>query len=288
MSSRPFFCGAQSVKAIIQQFHFRSGEVRERIPLRDGQRHGLARRWHRNGRLASEERYVNGRLHGICRQWSESGRLLGSYRMNRGTGIQRSWHDNGRLQTEFSTLNGDFCGRCRSWLWDGTLLADQIYLHGRLVTADEYRAAAATNPDLPKLGRATAKATRQAVTENHIHRVFVSGLLTKPHRFEARAWLRRKRGENSATFLGRFKSETDAARFVAALYEAGATKVIAPDVHTNKDGDQFADCLLARLPKAKTARSAIRKCCAMLRKRRLGAVQPDADIGETHLFLSLA
>jgi hypothetical protein len=276
------------VKATIQQFHFRSGEVRERIPLRDGQRHGLARRWHRNGRLVSEERYVNGRLHGICRQWNESGRLLGSYRMNRGTGIQRSWHDNGRLQTEFSTLNGEFCGRCRSWLRDGTLLADQIYLHGTLVTADEYRAAAVTNHDLPKLGRATANPAERAVTEKHIHRVFVSCLLAKPHRFEARTWLKKQRGEASAKFLGRFKREADAARFVAALYEAGATKVIAPDVHTNSKGDQFADCLLVRLPKAKAARSAIRKCCATLRKRRLGAVQPDADIGETHLFLSLA
>lgn len=276
------------MKATIQQFCYRSGEARERTSLRDGLRHGISRTWHRNGQLASEERYINGRLHGICRQWNEAGRLLGSYRMKRGTGIQRSWHDNGRLQTEFSTLNGEFCGRCRSWLRDGTLFADQIYLHGRLVTADEYRAAALTNHDLPKLGRATAKAAKQAVTEKQLHRVFVSRLLTNPHQFEARVWLKRKRGETSGKFLGRFKREADTARFVSALYEAGAIKVIVPDVHTNKNGDQFADCLLVRLPKAKAARSAIRKCCAMLRRRRLGAVQPDADIGETHLFLSLA
>jgi hypothetical protein len=43
-----------------------------------------------------------------------------------------------------------------------------------------------------------------------------------------------------------------------------------------------------RLPKAPAKRKAIRKVCAQLEKRKLGAVQPDVDIGETHLFLSLA
>ena len=67
-----------------------------------------------------------------------------------------------------------------------------------------------------------------------------------------------------------------------------ATNVIAPDIYRNKAGDQFADCLLVRLPKNVAKRKAIRRVCLQLRKRNLGAVQPDEDIGETHLYLYLA
>lgn len=256
------------------------------MPLRNGQRHGVARRWHKNGRLASEERYVGGLLHGVCRQWSESGRLLGQYHMVHGTGVQRAWHDNGRLQMELSTVRGEFCGRSRSWLSDGTLLSDDLYLGGKLVSAAEYRAAAAKDTSLPKLGRTATKAVK-SVSENQIHRVFVAALLAKPNRSEASVWLDDKRTDRTARSLGRFKRESDAARFVTALYDAGATKVIVPDVYHNKAGDLFADALLVRLPKAPTKRKAIRKVCDQLQKRKLSAVQPDADIGQSHLFLSM-
>jgi hypothetical protein len=256
------------------------------MPLRNGHRHGVARVWHKNGRLASEERYADGLLHGVCRQWSETGRLLGKYRMVQGTGVQRAWHDNGKPQMELSTVRGEFCGRSRSWLSDGTLLSDDIYLRGKLVSADEYRAAAAKDKSLPRLGRATK--SLKPVSEKHIHRVFVAGLLAKPNRFEARAWLESGRGSKAARSLGRFRRESDVAKFVAALYDAGATQVIAPDVYRDKAGNDFADALLVRLPKAPAKREAIRTVCAQLQKRKLGAVQPDVDIGETHLFLSLA
>lgn len=277
----------RDVRTTIQKFFYRNGQIREVLPLRNGQRHGVARVWHKNGRLASEEPYANGLLHGLCRQWSESGRLLGKYQMVHGTGIQRAWHDNGRRQMEISTLRGEFCGRSRSWLSDGTLLSDDIYLRGSVVGADDYRAAAVKDKALPKLGRVVAKAVKP-VMEEHIHRVFVSAMLAKPNRFEALTWLQGKRKLNTARSVGRFKRESDAVKFVTALYDAGAAEVIAPDVYSNKAGDQFTDSLLVRLPRTPAKRMAIRKVCAQLQKRRIGAIQPDADCGETHLFLSLA
>lgn len=279
-------CKTSDVRTTIQKSWYRNGLLREQMPLRNGHRHGVARVWHKNGRLASEERYADGLLHGVCRQWSETGRLLGKYRMVQGTGVQRAWHDNGNSQMELSTVRGEFCGRSRSWLSDGTLLSDDIYLRGKLVRADEYRAAAAKDKSLPRLGR-MVKAVKP-VSEKHIHRVFVAGLLAKHNRFEARAWLEARSADNSARSLGRFKRESDAAEFVAALYDAGATEVIAPDVYRGKKGDEFADALLVRLPKSPAKRKAIRTVCTQLQKRKLGAVQPDVDIGETHLFLSLA
>jgi hypothetical protein len=94
-------------------------------------------------------------------------------------------------------------------------------------------------------------------------------------------------GDKTAHSLGRFKGERDAAQFVQQLYHAGAAKVIAPDIYDNKAGDQFADCLLVRLPNNPAKRKAVRRVCEQLRRRDLGATQPDEDIGETYLYLYL-
>jgi hypothetical protein len=64
--------------------------------------------------------------------------------------------------------------------------------------------------------------------------------------------------------------------------------VIAFDIYSSKTGDQFADCLWVKLPKVAVKRKAIRAVCAQWSKRKLGAFQPDKDIGETHLYLFLA
>ena len=88
--------------------------------------------------------------------------------------------------------------------------------------------------------------------------------------------------------LGRFKREGDALKFVEALYKAGATEVITPDIYAGKAGDQFADCLLVKLPGIAARRKAVRKVCSQLSKQKLGAFQPDKDMGESHLYLLLA
>jgi hypothetical protein len=71
---------------------------------------------------------------------------------------------------------------------------------------------------------------------------------------------------------------------VSSLYDAGAITVILPDVYRNQTGDQFADCLLVRLPKNVAQRKSVRQLCARLQRRNLGAMQPDEDIGESHLY----
>src|ERR1035438_8795648 len=71
-------------------------------------------------------------------------------------------------------------------------------------------------------------------------------LLAQKNRAEVRKWL--ESGGKAVRSLGRFKRESDALKFVEALYKAGATMVIAPDIYAGKTGDQFADCLLVKLP----------------------------------------
>jgi hypothetical protein len=276
------------VRTTKQRHFYRSGLLREEIPLRNGHRHGVHRTWHKNGVLASEEFYLNGLLQGTCRQWDEQGRLLGKYRMTQGTGIQRAWHDNGQLQMEVSTVNGEFCGRNRIWLRDGTLLSERFYLHGRVVSAEEYREAATKDKTLPKLRGKPAKVPpKNGASRKHIYRVFVTSLLDKPTHCEARAWLHQNGGDKPAHRLGRFKREREAESFVERLYHAGATKVIAPDIYDNKSGDQFADSVLVRLPKDRAKRKAVRRVCTQLQRRKLGAMQPTEDIGEAYLYLYL-
>ncbi len=276
------------MKANIQRSFFRNGQLSEVVPVRNGCKQGLARTWHKNGILASAERYQRGFLHGVCRQWDKAGRLLGKFTMAHGTGIQREWHDNGRLKIEISTVRGEFCGRNRIWLRDGTLISERFYLHGRVVSADDYRAAAAKNRTLPKYrGKPAKLPPKNRAMQKHVHRVFVSSLLEKPHSIEAAAWLQKETGEKTAHSLGRFKRERDALKFVQELYRAGAVEVIVPDNYHNKAGDRFADCLLVRLPKPAARRKAIRKACARLRRSRLGAFEPQKEIGESHLYLSL-
>ncbi len=275
------------LKIKIQKAFHRNGQLREVVTFRKGRRHGVVRVWHKNGQLATEESYQNGLLHGVCRQWSETGRLLGKYRMVHGTGVERTWHENGRLQLEFSTVNGNFSGRYRLWLNDGKLMSEEIYLNGRPVNAEAYRAARAKDKSLSKLtGKVGKPLPNTVATEKHIHQVFVRSLFAHKNRAEARKWL--ESGAKALRSIGRFKRVGDALKFIEALYKAGATEVIAPDIYAGKAGDQFADCLLVKLPGIAAKRKAIRKVCAQLSKRKLGAFQPDKDIGESHLYLSLA
>lgn len=269
----------------IQKTYYRNGQLRERVPVRNGRRHGVARAWHKNGERASEEPFKDGLLHGVCRKWNESGRRLGEYLMFQGTGLQREWHDNGKLQMEIWSISGEFSGRNRIWLRDGTLLSERYYLVGHVVSAEKYRAVAAQIKALPKF---RGKPAKPLVKPLHIHRVFVDSLLEKRNQREAQKWLAKKPGDKTARSLGRFKRETDAAKFVEALYQAGAVEVIVPDIYRNKARDQFADCLLVQLSRSAAKRKTIRNICAQLRTRKLGTVQPDKDIGESHLYLSLA
>jgi len=50
----------------------------------------------------------------------------------------------------------------------------------------------------------------------------------------------------------------------------------------------FADWLLVRLPRVKTERKRLREICQDFCRRRGGGLEPQKDIGESHLFLMLA
>jgi len=277
------------VRTAIQQSQHSSSPHRSRISECGTRRDGIVRARHSNGVLASEHRFKDGLLHGLCREWDEKGSLLGEFKMFHGTGVQREWHDNGQLKIEVSTVNGEFCGRNRIWLRDGTLIAERFYLHGSQVKPAEYAEAAAEDKSLPRYTEPPAKLPgKTPATQRHIHQVFVEGLLERVNQREARLWLHQQKGAKEKHLLGRFDSQRAAATFVESLYEAGAAEVIVPRIYLDENGNEFADALLIRLPRARSARVRVREACALLREHSLGSFQPDSDIGEEHLYLGMA
>ncbi len=270
----------------IQRNYYRSGQLREEAHFKNGRQHGVRRVWHKNGALAEEEPYQNGLPHGVSRQWNDKGKLLGRYRMVHGTGVRRQWHDNGRLQAEISEVVGGFCGPSRLWLRDGTLISEQFHLDGTTISAARYAAARKVNPKLPKFrGSGILMRADSLALRRRIHRLFVGWLLHRPNQREAAEWLAPKEWKSS---LGRFKREVGARKLVAELYEAGARKVIVPDIYRNPARDEFADGLLVQLPKDAKKREAVRVVCARLQSKGLGALEPAEELGERHLYLAMA
>lgn len=268
----------------VQQIWYRHNQLRERVQLRSGKPHGLARVYHPDGRLAGELRYRNGLLHGRCRQWDENGRLLGEFTMKRGTGVQREWHDNGQLKLETALVGGQFCGRSRLWLRTGELLSEHYFLRGQQVTRSTYQRAARTDAALPRYDSEPdrlAKVLRP--TAKTIHQAFVAELQARPIKVEAREWLTKAKHPS----LGRFATTKQALAFVESLYLSGAQKVIVPGIYRDKRGNEYADWLLVELPRSRVARARIRQVCGLIRRRRLGSFEPQRGLGETHIVISM-
>ena len=275
-------------KLHIKRFFYRNGRTRTEIRQRAGKLHGPYRVWHRNGRLAEELRYRDGLMHGVSRDWDENSRLLGSFTMVNGTGLQQYWHTNGRLKMEISSRNGTFHGRCRDWLRDGTLTREDYFINNQSVTRAAYLKAARKHPDWPQYENEPAgKVARPGpALERKIFALFIQSAFENPNHAEARTWLKAERRPRSRS-LAKFATTKAALEFVEQLYAAGAVAVIVAAISVGQRKKLFADWLLIQLPAAKPKRTGLRKICQAFCRKRGGAVQPQFDLGETHLWLML-
>jgi hypothetical protein len=81
-------------RALVGIRHFHpTGELLLEQPIREGHVHGMVYRCDDPGRVTSAEPWSDGLPHGTARQFSRDGTLLGTYRMNRGTGLDLWWDD---------------------------------------------------------------------------------------------------------------------------------------------------------------------------------------------------
>jgi len=109
------------------------GAVVERMPFRDGFRHGVARAWYANGVPRYERRYVEGDEDGLHRGWYLTGGLKFEFRFEDGllSGLAREWFEDGILFKEFRYVLGHEDGLQRMWYEDGELRANYVVMDGR-------------------------------------------------------------------------------------------------------------------------------------------------------------
>lgn len=161
--------------------------------LKNGELHGCEREWNRNGVLVFEEPYENGQVHGTARQWSDDGTLIGTYHLDRGTGLDL-WRDNltWTLSEEWPRRNGRMHGFTRFWngddrtVWEEHHYRDghehgihrewnqkgrlrrgfpKYYIMSKLVTRREYLRACKTDLTLPPLREEENRPERQLPQE---------------------------------------------------------------------------------------------------------------------------
>ena len=83
--------------------------------LKNGQKHGLNRRWHENGQLMYECPWKNGQKHGC----------------------DRAWYQNGQLKYEGTWKNGQEHGKIRWWSENGQLMYEQNWENGTIVSSQK-------------------------------------------------------------------------------------------------------------------------------------------------------
>jgi hypothetical protein len=269
-----------------ERYYYRNGQIRMESREVEGKFHGLCRSWHPNGQLAEASHYRHGLLHGTTRQWDRNGRLLGSFTMNHGTGRQFYFHQNGRLNLEINSLNGKFFGRTRFWLRDGTLIRENYCINNVNVSRAKYLNRAREHPEWPQhKGEPAGKVARaNHALKRKEHELFIESLLESDFA-EARRWS--SAAASDLRSLARFRTAKTALQLVETLYDAGAESVIAALIYTGKRGKEFADRLLIKLPKASVKRRKLRIICQALCTKRGGAMLPEKDLGESHLFINL-
>jgi hypothetical protein len=62
------------------------GILRVETPLKNGNKHGREYIWVEQGKLESVEPYIEGQLHGVAKQYNRNGKVIGTYRFVHGSG----------------------------------------------------------------------------------------------------------------------------------------------------------------------------------------------------------
>jgi len=261
------------------------------MTLVDGIPHGVTRRWHPNGVLASEWHMRGGHPEGVGKQWNERGELLGTFEIKEGTGIQREWYADGNLGIETQWLHGKKTGRERAYSVDGEPAVDMYWLDNERVSKKQYVEACERNPELPRYDpeRQARKARRtNEVPKQPADRISSSDelelqLLAGPAVREALAWLQETRQPSRS--LGEATSQDESIRLVKRLYALGAVTVHAAEIDGATSEDQNTGRVVIELPQEQGARGQVMEYCGELAREQ--GFDPEPDAGQRYLLLML-
>jgi formylglycine-generating enzyme required for sulfatase activity/antitoxin component YwqK of YwqJK toxin-antitoxin module len=84
---------------------------------KDGQKHGVQTYWYDNGQKRSETNYKDGQRHGESTRWQENGQKEseGNYKYEEPDGVHTEWHENGELYKEVNYKDGNRHGLETYW-----------------------------------------------------------------------------------------------------------------------------------------------------------------------------
>ncbi len=106
----------------------------ETIEYKNGKRHGLYRKWFKDGTLSFEANYDNGLQHGIAKSWWKNGNLRSEANYNNGivNGIQKQWYKSGNLFKQMTIVDGKEEGLQKAWRENGKIYNNYEAKNGRI------------------------------------------------------------------------------------------------------------------------------------------------------------
>ncbi len=179
---------------------FPTGELMREKTFKHGVRHGMDYQWDDPGVLLSAEPYEDGLPHSTACQWAHDGRLIGTYTLERGTGIdlwRQDWSDrtvtlaevhymkDGRphgyewwidydqkgVHSEQHWQEGRLHGIERQWNHEGKLTRGypKYWVRNEQVDKRKYLRAAAKDPTLPPFRSQDNSPPREFPPEIKVH-----------------------------------------------------------------------------------------------------------------------
>ncbi len=284
---------------------FPNGKPSEEYTIKNGEQHGLHRRWHPNGVLAMERPYRKGLLHGVARQWNTRGELLGTSKLRNGTGTLLEWYENGQLSQECSYFHGAMTGRVRFWAEDGMLFGQRYYFDGRPISKKRYKAKCRAVPGLPrfkdehtkntlgnyvrrlrraKRDQAKTGPTPEQLEEDRCFDEICEAETKRKDSKELLFWL--AKGTNQQKELGEL-SKSQALRLAHKLYRLGAVRVWATNIERDRDGAQYSRRIIIALPAPASSREEIYALCADPARPFIGGSGPAIAMGTNFMSVSL-
>lgn len=168
--------------------YFYNGQLSEEAIIVNGRRHGVCRRFLRNGQILLETHYEEGLPHGRNRIWFPNGQLGNEEFFINGfrNGTQKEWYQDGNIKCQAEYLAGRLHGLRQSWHRNGRLKAEELFneqrLHGvsRYWDAEGHIQSRATY----RAGRLHGERLKWDITGKEVVREYYSRGVRIPRRYE--------------------------------------------------------------------------------------------------------
>ncbi|WP_246615868.1 toxin-antitoxin system YwqK family antitoxin [Aquimarina litoralis] len=118
----------------ISELYYDGYNIAERITYKNGQKHGVFRKWFANGILSFEANYSFGKKNGLVRSWWSNGNIRSESRFKNGivSGLQKQWYKSGNRFKTLNIVDGREEGMQKAWRENGKLYNNYQAKNGRI------------------------------------------------------------------------------------------------------------------------------------------------------------